>query len=131
MHRKCHGAPIIVTNLTNSNIYRNVSQEIGLLSKKLSEVESCMVQLLSRGEQAPASKSLIALQNLDILTQSLDALEVYLRDVSIVPRNSHLVNTTDALKAIRLADLSRRLSCSGMEAKSEQSPRQSGRVDLF
>ncbi|EIE49634.1 chemotaxis protein [Salipiger aestuarii] len=109
-------------HLTPSKAGRLLSQEIRHLQQRLERLEHGMEEVYTDGSARLGNVAITALQELDMLAQSTDALATYVEKLAARLDDHHTVDLTRELSAIPLRDLGRRLSGSDHEELSANPP---------
>ena len=86
-----------------------LSHEVRVLSDSVNDLQDLIGNLVVAGAFG-GSQSLYELQSLDRLSQSLDAVSNYLVGISKLTKPEWKIDVSEALKSVKLADVSERLS---------------------
>ena len=109
-------------HLTPSKAGRLLSQEIRHLQLRLERLEHGMEEVYSEGSARLGNVAITALQELDMLAQSTEALAIYVEKLSARLDDRNTVDLSREVSAIPLRDLGRRLSGSDHEELSANPP---------
>lgn len=109
-------------------ILTTVSDEVRMLSDTASDLQDLISNLVVAGAFG-GSQSLYELQSLDRLCQNLGAVADFLAGISKSASLDWKVDIADAAQAVKLADLSDRLT--GRQTASDPSNEETGEFDDF
>jgi hypothetical protein len=109
------------------DVLATVSHEVRMLADSAAELQDLIGNLTVADHAAP-STSIYDLQALDHLSQSLEAIAEFLAAVSKLSASSWQVDVTEASRAVRLAELGRRLNGGHAVAETAES---TGDFDCF
>jgi hypothetical protein len=97
-----------VEDLPTGAVFGRVAAELDRLSALIGQVEQAVPAVLSGQSSAADSRTIAALQGVDLLTQSLAALSVFLRQVTPLGLDD-MVHVKAALRSVPLSELAARL----------------------
>ena len=92
-----------------AEVLTTLSHEVRVLSDSVNDLQDLIGNLVVAGAFG-GSQSLYELQSLDRLSQSLDAVSNYLIGISKLAKPEWKIDVSEALKSVKLADVSERLS---------------------
>ena len=90
-------------------VLTTLSHEVRVLSDSVNDLQDLIGNLVVAGAFG-GSQSLYELQSLDRLSQSLDAVSNYLVGISKLAKPEWKIDVSEALRSVKLADVSERLS---------------------
>jgi hypothetical protein len=97
-----------VETLLTDDFLRRIAEEMDRLSGLISTVECALPSMLSSGPTPASTETLAALQQLDLIAQTLASLSDFLRSVKPIRREDRM-RIGAALRSLTLLDLSARL----------------------
>ena len=107
-------------------VLTTLSHEVRVLSDSVNDLQDLIGNLVVAGAFG-GSQSLYELQCLDRLSQSLDAVSNYLVGISKLTKPEWKIDVSEALRSVKLADVSERLS--GIKSETSDAE-QSGAGDF-
>lgn len=108
---------------STEDVFRLVSAELERISSLLGPIETVFCELAREDE--PSGKDCAALQNFDLVVQSLEAIEVFVSALATCSHSSGKIDVARALDVVRLGAMRARLAGSaGESAEAEE-------VELF
>lgn len=100
-------------------ILRNTIDELVILKGRLETVEDEMDGLLTRRDLKLPSSTIAILQELDISTQSLNAVIAFLTEISGTLEHGDEIDIQDAMSHILLRDMAQRMLTDAQHANTD------------